>query len=86
MRQSRRGGVLVLGVIVALAAVNLRPALASVGPVLPDIRADLRLSGTVAALVAGGGPCRAPDGLRSGTAGMIASPAADAATPAGRPP
>jgi len=30
---------LVAGVIVALAAVNLRPAVASVGPVLPEMRA-----------------------------------------------
>ncbi|GAA3386990.1 CynX/NimT family MFS transporter [Cryptosporangium minutisporangium] len=42
---------LVLGVAIALVAANLRPALASVGPVLSDIRADLGLSGTGASLL-----------------------------------
>jgi CP family cyanate transporter-like MFS transporter len=42
---------LVLGAAIALVAANLRPALASVGPVLSDIRADLGLSGPVAALL-----------------------------------
>lgn len=40
-----------LGLTIALVAANLRPALASVGPVLSDIRADLALSGTAAALL-----------------------------------
>jgi MFS transporter, CP family, cyanate transporter len=40
-----------LGAVIALVAVNLRPALASVGPVLSDLRADLGLSGTAAALL-----------------------------------
>ncbi|MFL6130352.1 MAG: CynX/NimT family MFS transporter [Mycobacteriales bacterium] len=40
-----------LGFAVAIAAVNLRPALASVGPVLPEIRADLGLSGAAAAVL-----------------------------------
>jgi MFS transporter, CP family, cyanate transporter len=34
--------------LIVLAAVNLRPAVASVGPLLTDISADLRLSGTAA--------------------------------------
>ncbi|HET8641295.1 MAG TPA: MFS transporter [Pseudonocardiaceae bacterium] len=38
-----------LGVTIALAAFNLRPALASVGPVLPELRRDLGLSGAGAA-------------------------------------
>jgi CP family cyanate transporter-like MFS transporter len=41
----------VLAVAVGLVAANLRPALASVGPVLEDVRSDLALSGTSAALV-----------------------------------
>lgn len=41
----------VLGVTIALVAFNLRPALASVGPVLPELRADLGLSGAAAALL-----------------------------------
>ena len=40
------GGALVLGLV--LVALNLRPAIASVPPVLPDIQRDLRLSGTAA--------------------------------------
>jgi CP family cyanate transporter-like MFS transporter len=40
-----------LGVAIALVAANLRPALASVGPVLADLRADLGLSGTGAAVL-----------------------------------
>ncbi|GAA0264027.1 MFS transporter [Cryptosporangium japonicum] len=42
---------LVLGVAIALVAANLRPALASVGPVLSDIRDDLGLSGVGASLL-----------------------------------
>jgi CP family cyanate transporter-like MFS transporter len=42
---------LLLGSAIALVAVNLRPALASVGPVLTDLRADLGLSGTAAAVL-----------------------------------
>jgi MFS transporter, CP family, cyanate transporter len=42
---------LLLAVAVVLVAVNLRPAVAGVGPVLPDLRADLPLSGTGAALL-----------------------------------
>jgi CP family cyanate transporter-like MFS transporter len=41
----------VLGVVVALVAFNLRPAVASVGPVLPEARADLSLSGFGAAFL-----------------------------------
>ena len=40
-----------LGLVVALVAVNLRPAVASVGPVLPEMRADVPLSGTEAAVL-----------------------------------
>jgi len=40
------GGALVLALV--LVALNLRPAIASVPPVLPDIQRDLRLSGTAA--------------------------------------
>jgi MFS transporter, CP family, cyanate transporter len=40
-----------LGLAVALVAFNLRAAVASVGPVLPEIRTDLPLSGTGAALL-----------------------------------
>ena len=40
-----------LGLIIALIAFNLRPAVASIGPVLPEIRADLPLSGTAAAVL-----------------------------------
>jgi CP family cyanate transporter-like MFS transporter len=40
-----------LGATIAVVAANLRPALASVGPVLSDIRSDLGLSGTAAALL-----------------------------------
>ncbi len=43
-------GVVVLAALV-LAAVNLRPALASVGPLLPTIREDLGLSGAAAGLL-----------------------------------
>jgi MFS transporter, CP family, cyanate transporter len=42
---------LLLGLAVVLVAANLRPALASVGPVLDDVRADLMLSGITAALL-----------------------------------
>jgi cyanate permease len=42
---------LLLGLVVALAALNLRPAVASVGPVLPEMRADVPLSGTGAAVL-----------------------------------
>ncbi len=40
-----------LGFTIALVAANLRPALASVGPVLTDLRTDLGLSGTAAAVL-----------------------------------
>jgi CP family cyanate transporter-like MFS transporter len=40
-----------LGLVVALVAMNLRPAVASVGPVLPEMRADVPLSGTGAAVL-----------------------------------
>ena len=40
-----------LGLVVALVAFNLRPAVASVGPVLPEARADLSLSGVGAAFL-----------------------------------
>jgi MFS transporter, CP family, cyanate transporter len=39
-----------LAVVVALAAFNLRPAVASVGPVLPELRAGLHLSGPATAV------------------------------------
>ncbi|WP_170323693.1 CynX/NimT family MFS transporter [Cryptosporangium phraense] len=42
---------LVLGAAIALVAANLRPALASVGPVLSDIRTDLGLSGAGASVL-----------------------------------
>jgi MFS transporter, CP family, cyanate transporter len=42
---------LLLGLTIALVAANLRPALASVGPVLADLRAGLGLSGTAAAVL-----------------------------------
>lgn len=42
---------LLLGLATALVAVNLRPAVASVGPVLRDLSADLGLSPTGAALL-----------------------------------
>jgi MFS transporter, CP family, cyanate transporter len=45
-RQRPGGGALVLALI--LVALNLRPAIASVPPVLPDIQRDLGLSGTAA--------------------------------------
>jgi MFS transporter, CP family, cyanate transporter len=41
----------VVGLALVLAAVNLRPALASVGPVLAELRADLGLSGGTAAVL-----------------------------------
>jgi MFS transporter, CP family, cyanate transporter len=47
---SRRHGVL-LALSVVLVAVNLRPAVAGVGPVLPELRAGLPLSGTGAAVL-----------------------------------
>ena len=40
-----------LGLVVVLVAFNLRPAVASVGPVLPEVRADLSLSGLGAAFL-----------------------------------
>jgi MFS transporter, CP family, cyanate transporter len=40
-----------LGTAIALVAFNLRPAVAGVGPVLPDLRADLHLNGLQAALL-----------------------------------
>ena len=46
----RRHGIL-LALAVVLVAVNLRPAVAGVGPVLPDLRAGLSLSGTAAAVL-----------------------------------
>jgi MFS transporter, CP family, cyanate transporter len=46
-----RGHPVLLGTAVALIAFNLRPAVAAVGPVLPEIRADLHLSGIEAALL-----------------------------------
>ena len=46
---TRRPALLVAGVL--LVAANLRPALASVGPVLTELRADLGLSSTAAALL-----------------------------------
>lgn len=49
-RGVRRRGLL-LAVAVAAAAVSLRPAVSSVGPVLQDIRADLGLSATGASLL-----------------------------------
>ena len=45
-RQRPGGGALVLALV--LVALNLRPAIASVPPVLPDIQRDLGLSGTAA--------------------------------------
>jgi len=42
---------LLLGLVIALVAFNLRPAVASVGPVLPEARADLSLSGVGAAFL-----------------------------------
>ena len=46
--RQRKGGGLLLAAVLLLAA-NLRPAVASVGPVLADVRTDLGLSGTAAA-------------------------------------
>jgi CP family cyanate transporter-like MFS transporter len=48
-RQRPGGGALVLALI--LVALNLRPAIASVPPVLPDIQRDLGLSGTGAGVL-----------------------------------
>jgi len=48
--QGRRHTVL-LALSVVIVAVNLRPAVAGVGPVLPDLRAGLPLSGTGAAVL-----------------------------------
>lgn len=45
-----QGGGLLLAAVLLLAA-NLRPAVASVGPVLADLRTDLGLSGTAAAVL-----------------------------------
>jgi CP family cyanate transporter-like MFS transporter len=42
---------LVLGLVIALVAFNLRPAVASVGPVLPDVRDALALTGTQTAVL-----------------------------------
>ena len=39
------------GALVVVAAFNLRPAVASVGPVLPDLQAELGLSGSAAAVL-----------------------------------
>jgi MFS transporter, CP family, cyanate transporter len=50
-RDGARRHPFLLGLVVALAAVNLRPAVASVGPVLPEMRADVPLSGTGAAVL-----------------------------------
>jgi CP family cyanate transporter-like MFS transporter len=44
---------LLLGAVIGTVALTLRPALASVGPVLPELRADLGLSGTEVAVMAG---------------------------------
>ena len=46
----RRHGLL-LALAIVLVAVNLRPAVAGVGPVLPDLRAGLSLSGAAAAVL-----------------------------------
>jgi CP family cyanate transporter-like MFS transporter len=46
----RRHGILLASAVV-LVAVNLRPAVAGVGPVLPDLRVGLSLSGTAAAVL-----------------------------------
>ena len=46
----RRHGVL-LALSVVLVAINLRPAVAGVGPVLPELRAGLPLSGAGAAVL-----------------------------------
>ncbi len=51
LRGARLSGGWLLGVAIAMVAANLRPALASVGPVLSDVRADLGLSGAEAALL-----------------------------------
>jgi CP family cyanate transporter-like MFS transporter len=48
----RRIRLVLFGFVIALVAANLRPALASVGPVLADVRTDLGLSGGTAALLA----------------------------------
>ena len=42
---------LLLAMAIALLAFNLRPGVASVGPVLPELRTDLALSGTATALL-----------------------------------
>jgi len=42
---------ILLGLAIGFVALNLRPALASVGPVLSDLRADLGLSGAAAAVL-----------------------------------
>jgi MFS transporter, CP family, cyanate transporter len=49
--RSRPRSAVLLALAVALAAVNLRPALASVGPVLSELRADLGLSGGTTAVL-----------------------------------
>src|SRR5690349_18471342 len=46
---ARHAGLLALSVV--LVAANLRPAVAGVGPVLPDLRAGLPLSGAGAAVL-----------------------------------
>ena len=50
MRGSRPGGGALVAALV-LVALNLRPAIASVPPVLPDIQRDLGLSGTAAGVL-----------------------------------
>lgn len=46
---ARRRHSLYVGVAIVLTAFNLRPAVASVGPVLPELQAELGLSGSLAA-------------------------------------
>lgn len=50
-RRARPTALLGLAVAIVLVAANLRPAVASVGPLLTDIRADLGMSATVAAVL-----------------------------------
>ena len=50
-RRRPRGGTGAAGLSVVVVAVNLRPAVAGVGPVLPELRADLPLSGAGAAVL-----------------------------------
>lgn len=51
VRQAPARHLVLLGLALGLVAANLRPALASVGPVLEDVRTDLGLNGTLAALL-----------------------------------